>query len=659
MNKIKAYIRLLVSMLVCVYAVSACTGVEEFMPEGNGSVGYPVTLAAIQPYADTKISVNGTSVAWEQDDKIQLTAVAADNSTGTSELTWFSSIEGKDGHTASFSGFVSMSSAPQDCYFVYPVESSTVIDAATGKITLYYNSQSGQHEPFMYAKTAYDENGIYARLAHVGAVLEVDVQIDDVAYISFAGNRLETLSPVIVDAQTGAVSFTSQSNVQITVPVQKDGKTYIAVPPVNLEKGFSIICSNSDGSRSMIKTFSSDGGLGSGYDFTSKVGHIIPITLTGTLESYSVTSSLPVVEHTKNGGLLTGTAVRFTMNKVGVSDKLIEEWGATLVNSDGIVVRDLKLTNAEPMRGNEVVMNVANNWKLLPAGTYTFTPYYMIYGQRISMNSQNVTVSDPGIRLTLNGQTSYDKYKAGNVSGANSHTNTKIEGISVSTNVDLSLIDSYSASLSDENGNNADLGTPSVSSGTEVIASYGDRTRTKYQAYRFKASLKVGAITVSQERDFHITGLPYEADFTKGNPTGMSPAWGMISTKYSDSRVVYTGSSAVRSPGFYVPDSQLYVKTACDCGHNVTSNSRTATMSIAVCSSTEQTIRQGTSLAFGRDYYTAGWASGFKSKGYLNCPAKFALKASTPSLMYSLSLGSSFLGSNTFVSFRHKIEYSE
>ena len=496
--------RILLNLLIAMYAVSACTGIDGFIEEGTESANYPVTLSAAHPYADTRISVNGTAVAWEQDDRIQLTAVSADNSTGTAELTWFSGVDGKDGHTAAFSGFVSMTSAPQDCYFVYPVESSTVIDAATGKMTLYYNSQSGRHEPFMYAKTAYDENGIFARLVHVGAVLEFDVQIDDVAQISFAGNRLETLSPVIVDAQTGDISFTSQSNVQITVPVQKEGKTYIAVPPVNLEKGFSIICSNSDGSRSMIKTFSSDGGFGSGYDFTSKVGHIIPITLTGTLESYSVTSSLPVVEHTKKGGLLTGTAVRFTMNKVGVSDKLIEEWGATLVNSDGMVVRDLKYTNADPMRGNEVVMNVTNNWKLLPAGTYTFTPYYMIYGQRISLNSQNVTVSDPGIRLTLNGQTSYDKYKAGNVSGANSHTNTKIEGISVSTNVDLSLIDSYSASLSDENGNNADLGNPSVSSGTEVIASYGDKTRTKFQAYRFKASIKVGAITVSQL--FHECG---------------------------------------------------------------------------------------------------------------------------------------------------------
>lgn len=645
-------------MLVCVYAVSACTGVEEFLPEGNGSVGYPVTLAAIQPYADTKISVNGTSVAWEQEDKIQLTAVAADNSTGTSELTWFSGMEGKDGHTASFSGFVSMSSAPVDCYFIYPVESSTVIDAATGKITLYYNSQSGQHEPFMYAKTAYDENGIYARLAHVGAVLELDVQIDDVAQISFAGNRLETLSPVIVNALTGDVSFTSQSNVQITVPVQKDGKTYIAVPPVNLEKGFSIICSNSDGSRSMIKTFSSDGGLGSGYDFTSKVGHIIPITLTGTLESYSVTSSLPVVEHTKNGGLLTGTAVRFAMNKGGVSDKLIEEWGATLVNSDGMVVRDLKYTNADPMRGNEVVMNVTNNWKLLPAGTYTFTPYYMIYGQRISLNSQNVTVSDPGIRLTLNGQTSYDKYKAGNVPGANSHTNTKIEGISVSTNVDLSLIDSYSASLSDENGNDADLGAPSVSSGTEVIASYGDKTRTKYQAYRFKASLKVGAITVSQERDFHITGLPLEANFST-NPSNWTPKWSYIGiTGYSNKWVTFKkGSGGFRSPAFHIP-SDIGVQTQID-AHTNCSNTSDRDIHITTCTNTHNSAVTSGVTTY-RPKYSSVLANSLKSQGYSSWITGYTLNPTKNCMLYSVLIDNEsiiFINQTRVGIFKLKIHY--
>ena len=646
-------------MLVCVYAVSACTGVEEFMPEGNGSVGYPVTLAAIQPYADTKISVNGTSVAWEHDDKIQLTAVAADNSTGTSELTWFSSMEGKDGHTASFSGFVSMSSAPQDCYFVYPVESSTVIDAATGKITLYYNSQSGQHEPFMYAKTAYDENGIYARLAHVGAVLEVDVQIEDVAQISFAGNRLETLSPVIVDAKTGEVTFSSQSNVQITVPVQKEGKTYIAVPPVNLEKGFSIICSNSDASRSMIKTFSSDGGLDSGYDFTSKVGHIIPITLTGTFESYAVTSSLPVVEHTKNaGGLLTGTAVRFTMNKVGVSDKLIEEWGATLVNSDGIVVRDLKYTNADPMRGNEVVMNVANNWKLLPAGTYTFTPYYMIYGQRISMNSQNVTVSDPGIRLTLNGQTSYDKYKAGNVSGANSHTNTKIEGISVSTNVDLSLIDSYSASLSDENGNDADLGAPSVSSGTEVIASYGDWTRTKYQAYKFKASIKVGELTVSQERDFHITGLPLEANFST-NPSNWTPKWSYIGIAgYSNKWVTFKkGSGGFRSPAFHIP-SDIGVQTQID-AHTNCSNTSDRDIHITTCTNTHNSAVTSGVTTY-RPKYSGTFADLLTSQGYSSWITGFTLNPTKNCMLYSVLIDNEsfiFINQTRVGIFKLKIHY--
>lgn len=659
MNKVKAYFNFILKFLISVLAVSACSGIGELNEDILANRDFPVILTTSRPYADTKVSLDGTVVAWEQDDRIQLTAVASDNSTGSSELTWFSRVEGKDDHFASFSGFVSMSSMPQDCYFVYPVMSSTTVDPSTGSITLYYNIQNGLHEPFLYSKAEYDEDGISVKMKHVGAMLEIDVQSDEVTQVSFAGNKLETLSPVIVNAQNGNVSFTSQSNVQITVPVQENGKTYIAVPPVNLEKGFSLICSNADGSKSMIRTFSSDGGLSSGYDFTTKVGHVIPVTISGALESYSVTSSAPKVEHTRSGNLLTGTSVKFTMSKSGVSDKIIEEWGATLVNSAGNVVREVRYTNADPIKGNEIQMNVSNNWKLLSQGTYTFTPYYKIYGQKVSLASQMISVPDPGIRLTLNGQTSYDKYKAGNISGANSHTNTKIEGISVSTNVDQSIIDAYSATLADENGNDADLGTATITSGTEVVASYGDKTRTKYRSYKFRSTITVGQLSVSAERNFEITGLPYEADFTESNPTGLSPAWGFIGVKYSDSRVVYTGSSAVRSPGFHIPGDGITVKTSCDCGHNVTSNSRTATMSIAACSATESSIRQGSSLAFGKSYYTAGWASGFKRVGYLECSSKFTLKSNTPALMYSVSLGTSFLGSNTFVSFAHKIVYSE
>lgn len=637
------YCHVILMVMISALAVSACAGLND--PSGDMSVlkDYPVLVAASSSDGDTKISVDGTTVAWETDDRIQIHAVASDGSTGIAELAWFSGVEGKDSHYASFSGFVTMSSSPDDCYFAYPVKSYTSVDPETGKITFYYNSQTGRHEPFMYAAAPYDENGISLMLNHIGAMLEINVDMEEVAKITFVGNRLESLSPVIVDSRSGEVSFTSQSNVHITVPVQAEGNTYIAVPPLNLEKGFSLICSNADESKSMIRTFSSDGSMDGGYDFSQRTGRIIPVTLSGEFTEYSVTSSRPVAGHTRNSsGLLTGTSVRFTMSKTGMSDKIIEEWGATLVDSQGRTVRQVRYTNADPIIGEEITMEVADGWKLLPAGTYTFTPYYKIYGRYDTMEEYVTTlqIEDPGVYLRLHGQTSFDKYRAGRTDDANSHKNTKIEGVSVSTNVDQSIIDEYSATI-----DGVDLGTASLTSDGELVVSYGDLTRTAFKSYKFNSYIKIGAWTINaEEKTFHITGLPYEADFTTGDPRNWEPAWAFVggTVTYDDSRVNYQNSASedllggVRSPKFHLPQD-IPVRTAFDaCGRNVDFSivvaiDKAAYLDIyfTACSSTESTVK------FGENCVRAEYKVSYSQSGYLAWSPNITLKSSAPSIMYS------------------------
>lgn len=625
---------------------------DELAGENDVLHKWPVLFTA-EKEMNTKISVSGTAVAWEDTDKLKLTAVAADGESATSDVSLF---EKTDAHTASFTGYVSMISAPQTCCFTYPLGAATSVDASTRKIKAYYNMQDGSHKPFLYAQTSYDSDGVSAALNHVGAMLEIDVQIEGVSQLSFAGNMLENLSPVIVDPETAAVEVSSsESNLQITVPVQTSGKTYIAVPPVNFTKGFSLICSNAEGSESMIKTFSTDGGLSSGYDFTDKAGQIIPVVLSGTFENFSVSCSSPTIVHTRtDAGLLNGTSASFVMTKQGSSDKLIEEWGATLVNSGGEIVREISYTNADPIEGQTVIMNIANDWMLLSGGTYTFTPYYKVYGQKVSLASQSVEVSDPGVTLTVSGQTSYDKYLAGNTDGANAHAYNLIEGVKVSTNIDLGIMSNYLATL-----DGADPGSFTVTSDARLTADYGNITRDTFKTYPFVVSFNVGPLAFSASKDFHITGLPMEADFTTSNPTGWSPAWGMINTTYEDNRIVFQNSCGIRSPKFFIPASGINVVTSCDCRHNVTSNSKTVSMNIVPCASQETTFKSGTTLSIGSDYYQATFAGSFDSKGYLACTNVFVITSATPSLMYNVSLGTVFLGSNTMVAFKHKIEYSD
>lgn len=625
---------------------------DELAGESDVLHKWPVLFTA-EKEMNTKISVSGTAVAWEDTDKLKLTAVAADGESATADVSLF---EKTDAHTASFTGYVSMISAPQTCCFTYPLGAATSVDASTGKIKAYYNMQDGSHKPFLYAQTSYDSDGVSAALNHVGAMLEIDVQIEGVSQLSFAGNMLENLSPVIVDPETAAVEVSSsESNLQITVPVQTSGKTYIAVPPVNFTKGFSLICSNAEGSESMIKTFSTDGGLSSGYDFTDKAGQIIPVVLSGTFENFSVSCSSPTIVHTRtDAGLLNGTSASFVMTKQGSSDKLIEEWGATLVNSGGEIVREISYTNADPIEGQTVIMNIANDWMLLSGGTYTFTPYYKVYGQKISLASQSVEVSDPGVTLTVSGQTSYDKYLAGNTDGANAHAYNLIEGVKVSTNIDLGIMSNYLATL-----DGADPGSLTVTSDALLTADYGNITRDTFKTYPFVVSFNVGPLAFSASKDFHITGLPMEADFTTSNPTGWSPAWTLGSNvAYKDNRLSYsTGGAYVKSPKFHLPQN-ITIKVNVDARTNCIDDSGKV-MYVSTCPENQSTgIYSGASASV--DYQAVLSVGALDSAGYSACSGTMTLSQSSPNVIYSLNMSSTlgYFTGNLFAAFRFKMEYS-
>lgn len=602
------------------FSILSCSGVEIPGGENAAAADYPVKIIA-GAGADTRIAVDDIALTWESDDVLKLTAVAADGSSAAAELNIYK-IDENDPSSAAFSGFVSLLAAPQECYFLYPNSSATSYNSATGRVKIQYNAQSGRHEPIMYAKTAYNQDGMVADMKHVGAILELDVQIPELASVTFAGNNLEDIYPVEVDPESGEIFFPNEVGVQITVPVQADSPTYICVPPVNLKKGFSLICSKADGSY-LVKSFSSDGSLSGGYDFSAKVGSLIHIDLTGEFEDFSISAASLTGYHTKNGSLISGTEVNFVMNRKGISNKLIEEWGANLLNSEGQVVRNVSYTNATSINGQTVKMNVANNWKLLPAGDYIFTPYYKMYGQVITLPTEILTISDPGVKITVSGTTSYDKYKAGNVSGANSHSNNLIESVSVTTNLDLSIIDSRELIL-----DGTSLGNGTWSSGT---MSYGNITRNDFKAYTGKASIKVGNLTFEGTKDFYITGLPYEINFANGDNTSWAKLGG---AKYSSKRIEFEAGTisakdgAIVSPKFYIPAS-LNVSTAVDaCGRHTQEKNRKVYLSRS---------KNNTSITKGSDTISADYKVSYSSSSYKASSATYNLTPDYPYMMYAAS----------------------
>lgn len=649
--------------MLLLMSVSACSGYEDGLM-GEGGRGYPVLLSVEEETIQgTKMSLEGTSVAWEESDKLRLTAVPQDGGVGVSELSVYS-IDSENAKKAVFSGVVNMISTPEDCYFTYPY-SVMEFDSENGKIKAVYTEQAGKHAPFLYGHSSYNESGMSAALKHIGAMLEIELLgMEGVSKILFAGNRLEPLSPLNINPSDGAFDLPTEANTHITVDAQENAKTYICVPPINFEKGFSLVLSKADGSA-MAKSFSSDGSLNGGYDFRNKAGHIIPIKLDGSFVPFSIECSEPSWEHTKVNGLLTGTAVSFTMTKTGAPDKLIEEWGATLVNSEGVTVRKIKLTNAGLKNGESVTMDVYNNWKLLPEGTYTFTPYYKMYGKEITMDTvvKIVEIDDPGVFVEIGGMTSYDKFISSSYTAnqANSHPYNKIEGVYVKTNLDKSIIDSYEASISLSDGNSAsDKNKENFENG---IAEYNDFYSNTFGDNKVTVKFEYGKLSIAVDRTFYITGLPMVADFTTGDVAG----WTLSSVSMNTDRLVFNGDgqSTVRSPKIYLPDNEIIkVVTACDSRHNITKSwtKVPVDMYINVCSSSSTSYpSDGKTLTFSTDYYqSTGSVSDLKSTGkYATCNSVFELSTSTPSLIYGMNITNSAITGNLFVSFKHKIEYSK
>lgn len=620
--------------------IHSCSSVE--IPSIPTETEYPVSLSA-NPQQNTKVSLDGTSLSWESSDLLQITAVAADGSHAVSDLSVYS-IDPINSNIASFSGFVTLVSEPQKCYFTYPSGDAMGVDVDNGKIVARFNNQNGAHKPFLYSVEDYSPDGITTEMKFAAAMLQISVEVEGVCSLAFFGNKFEDMYPLVIDPSNGSYTKSEETGYIIQVPVQSEGPTYICVPTVNLEDGFSIVLIDADGHQ-MVRSFS-DGTTG-GYDFSDKAGYIVPITISGEFERFGITCSLSSYEHTYIDALLSGTAVEFVMDKTGVPDARIQEWGATLVDSKGNIVRQFISTDGAALSGATTTMSVVNNYKLLPAGEYIFSPYYKSYDTKVTLGSETITIPDPGVEVTLNGYTSYDLYVAGEIEDANSRSNTLIYSVGAEINVHNSIIDSYTAMLDGE--------SLTHTSWSGKTLNFGNKTKTAFKDYPYSITFTIGNLTFSAEKDFHITGLPMEVNFGNGDNT----SWGRLNASYSDSRIEFpsSGESGLLSPAFHIPAGDgmtpLYVKTAFDgCGKNIDfwpfDSAEHLDIYITLCPSTQS------SVVFGSECVRAHYKVPYSAGGYLSYSGPINLTTALPSLMYSAR--------NTLYTkaiYKVKIEYTE
>lgn len=130
-------------------------------------------------------------------------------------------------------------------------------------------------------------------------------------------------------------------------------------------------------------------------------------------------------------GILVGTDLSCTASYPGCT------WSAYVRNSAGTLVRTL---TGEGALGS--AYSSSSSWPYLPSGSYTATVSYQYNGKTINVEgrSRTFTVAPPaGIKTSVTGYTSYDKYLSGDVTGANQCNAFTLYGITVDTKVSAAI----------------------------------------------------------------------------------------------------------------------------------------------------------------------------------------------------------------------------
>ncbi|MBQ3175525.1 MAG: hypothetical protein IJB58_06075 [Bacteroidales bacterium] len=565
----------LIYTIATVFAVAIATACqkEEQMPQG----GFPVNICTTIETANqlTKTSVNDDlSINWTNGDKLLMLAQTSDNAAASTVLDLQE--EDAGAKRATFTGAVETPQVPAYCYFAYPANANTALDASAGTVTFNYASQDGSHNPFLASEAiAYSSSGIECTLAHIGGVLQIDVPAG-VQSLEIRGNNNEKLSGYIYNFKTSSGSIDENATRQITVTLSGSGGTcYVNMPPVKFEKGFTIIFNGPDG-KNMYKSFNYTSG---GCDFSQVPASgesATAATLKGAMVNMEVSeftefqpglTSSNVGSHIYSNSTLTGSQVKISsISLSGVPSSVITGYSATLTNSAGAVVRSYNSSTVP----SELTLGSDNNsnWPYLPKGTYTLVQTIStIYGTTTNFEDKNVILPAPdAITATIDAMTSYSYYLAGDINGANSCDNATIYGISTSVKISSKILgnSNYSnlkptlASFSlDGNTLGASAGT---SNGDSYSFAYSSNNATgqSWAKHNLASSISFDGATATANKSVEITGLPYSFQFYNNEDGLDQSGWTRHNVDYTNKKcaIQYDGSNGyLISPQFNIPGS--------------------------------------------------------------------------------------------------------
>lgn len=259
-----------------------------------------------------------------------------------------------------------------------------------------------------------------------------------------------------------------------------EGTYYMVLAPVAVE-GFTLTLTDISG-----KTYTqhSSASIGGNWGVVCNLGNV------DLIDKPFITP-----KHVYDNGILVGTQVTLT---APVSDKA---WSAVIKNANGETVRTL----AEDT-GTLTTDQTDTNWPYLPKGNYTVEyTYTTANGKQMHASSPFAITEEPQFSVTLDANSTYSYYLAGDVDKANSMDKNAVTGIVCQAHgISPSILanDKYGFSLNDNfNG--------TIASTSDNMANYNDISITQLGETELTASVKFDGVTKVASKKIRITGLPF------------------------------------------------------------------------------------------------------------------------------------------------------
>lgn len=259
-----------------------------------------------------------------------------------------------------------------------------------------------------------------------------------------------------------------------------EGTYYMILAPETIE-GFTLTLTDING-----KTYSqhSNASIGGINGFIYNLGNVDLI-------------DKPVItpKHVYDNGTLVGTQVTLT---APVSDKA---WSAVIKNGNGEIVRTLAEATGELTSDHTDA-----TWPYLPKGSYIVEyTYTTANGKKMNATTAFTITEEPQFSVTLDANSTYSYYLAGDVDKANSMDKNAITGIVCQAHGILPSIlanDKYGFAL-----NNNFNGT--IASTGDNVANYNDISITQLGETELSASVTFDGVTKTANKKVRITGLPF------------------------------------------------------------------------------------------------------------------------------------------------------